>query len=280
MLSTEENNLLKIAKEFEEDVAADLSAYVSLYRERFDKRIDADNARELCPAYADVYENRARLAPLIHEPASQIVKAVWRTLLDESSGQPGLVIFLAGGPGSGKSTVAKFEQFQEYYREAIVLYDSTFSNIFSANEKIRDALSSGKDIDIYYVHRNAKDAAYSVVLRAVETGRTVPIQEIVNLHWGAQKTIFMLCNKYRNSENVAIHLFNNGGEPESFDLFNDERALLSIQYSSRMEIEELVEIGASAAYARVREYTGNFPTAIALGIFGSEHPFGQTETEH
>jgi Zeta toxin len=270
----EENNLHKVAKEFENDVSDNLSAYVSSYRERFSKRIDADNARELCPAYADIYENRARLAPLIHEPASQIVKAVWRALLDESSGQPGLVIFIAGGPGSGKSTVARFEQFQDYYREAIVVYDSTFSNIFSANEKIKDALAAGKDIDIYYVHRNAKDAAYSVVVRAVETGRTVPIQEIANLHWGAQKTIFMLCNKYRNSENVAIHLFNNGGEPESFDLFNDERDLLSIRYSSRIEVERLVETGASAAYARIREYTGNFPAAIALGIFGSEQPFG------
>jgi predicted kinase len=270
----EENNLHKIAKDFENNVATNLSTYVSSYRKCFGKRIDTDNARELCPAYADVYENRARLAPLIHEPASQIVKAVWRTLLDEFSGQPGLVIFLAGGPGSGKSTVAKFEQFQEYYQEAIVVYDSTFSNIFSANEKIQDALRSGKDIDIYYVHRNAKDAAYSVVLRAVETGRTVPIQEIANLHWGAQQTIFMLCNKYRNSENVVIHLFNNGGQPESFHLFNDERDLLSIRYSNRIEVERLVEIGASAAYARIREYTGNFPTAIALGIFGSEHPFG------
>jgi predicted kinase len=273
MSSTPENNLSKIAKDFEDDVSANLSSYVYSYRERFAKRIDTDNARELCPAYAESHENRARLAPLIHEPASQIVKAVWRGLLDESFGEPGLVIFLAGGPGSGKSTVANYEKFQNRFQEAIVVYDTTFSNPSSAGSKIQDALNARKDIDIWYVHRSAKDAAYSVVERAVRTGRTVPIQEVANIHWGAQETIFMLCDQYRYSESVTIHLFNNGGSPESFDWFHDEGDLQGIRYASMMEVEKLVNSGASAAYARIREDNGSFPRAIALGIFGREHPF-------
>lgn len=273
MPSTEENNFSEIAKDFENNVSANLASYVRAYRERFAKRIDTDNARELCPAYADSNENRAQLAPLIHESASQIVKAVWRGLLDESFGQPGLVIFLAGGPGSGKSTAVKYEKFQNRFREAIVVYDTTFSNLSSADSKIQDAFNAGKDVDIWYVHRSAKDAAYSVVERAVRTGRTVPIQEIANIHWGSQTTIFMLCDRYKDSESVTIHLFNNGGTPESFDWFNDEEDLQSIRYASMMEVEKLVNSGASAAYARIREDDGSFPRAIALGIFGREHPF-------
>jgi Zeta toxin len=274
MPSSEENSLSEIAKNFEIEVSANLSTYVYSYRECFGKHIDTDSARELCPAYANSYENRAQLAPLIHEPASQIVKAVWRALLNESFGTPGLVIFLAGGSGSGKSTVVKSEKFQNHFQEAIVVYDSTFSTFSSASTKIQDALNAGKDIDIYYVHRNASNAAYSVVERAVKSGRTVPIQEIAKIHWGAQTTIFMLCDEYRNSENVTIHLFNNRGNPESFDWFNDENELLSVRYSSIVEVEALVNSGAGAAYARIREDNGSFPKAIAVGIFGREHPFG------
>ncbi len=275
-----EDHITREAQNFENRVSADLHYFVCRYREKFGNRIDTDNARELCPAYANSYETRALLAPLIHESASRIAKAVWRTLLDESSGKPGLVIFLAGGPGSGKSTVAKFDEFQKYFQEAIVVYDSTFSSFSSAKEKIQDALDAGKNIDIYYVHRNAKDAADSVVVRAVETGRTVPIREVSSLHWSAQRTIFKLCDEYRDSEDVIIQLFNNGGEPESFDLFDDEAALRKIQYSSIVEVEGLVSMGAKEAYGRVCKTQGSFPKSIERGIFGRESTFCKAEAEH
>lgn len=271
----EENSLIKIAKNFEHDVSANLAAYIKAYSARFAKRIDVDSARELCPAYANSYKNRARLAPLIHEPASQIVKAVWHALLNESFGETGFVIFLAGGSGSGKSTVVQSKKFQNAFRDAIVIYDSTFSSYASANIKIQEGLSAGKDVDIYYIHRNAKDAAYSVVERAVRSGRTIPIQEIAKIHWGSQNTIFELCEQYKDSENVTIYLFDNSnsGSAESIGLFNSEQDLLSIRYRSRMVVEALVEDGAAAAYAHIREEHGSFPAAIALGIFGKEHPF-------
>lgn len=210
---------------------------------------------------------------MIHEPASQIAKAVWNTLLARSFGIPGTVIFLAGGPGSGKSTVVKSRQFAESFRDAIVVYDSTFSSFLSANQKIEDALQSGKDIEIFYIYRNAKDAAYSVILRAVQTGRTVPIQEIVTLHWGAQRTIFQLCDQYRYSEDVMIHLINNSGEPELVDWFENEEALRIIQYSTIIEVRTLVDHGAKKAYDRIQQDQGAFPPTIAQGIFGNEFPF-------
>lgn len=268
----QQTNLYKIAKDFENEVLTNLSSYVSQYINRFGKFIDTDQAREFCPQYAESNENRAQLAPLIHESASQIVKEVWRFLLNKSSTKEGLVIFLAGGPGSGKSTVVKFKKFRDYFDQAIVVYDSTFSNILSASNKIQDAINAGKDVDIYYVHRNAKDAAYSVVIRAVESGRTVPIEEVINLHWGAQKTIIELCNQYKNSESITIHLFDNRGSSKSFDWF-DENEWQSVLYTDIVEVRRLVNTGAREAYARIREDKGSFPTAIALGIWGRENPF-------
>ena len=269
----QQTNLCKIAKDFENDVSANLSNYVSEYRNRFGKFIDTDKARFFCLQYAESYENRAQLAPLIHESASQIVKEVWRVLLNESLTEEDLVIFLAGGPGSGKSTVVNSQEFKKAFHQAIVVYDSTLSNISSASNKIQDAITAGKDVDIYYVHRNAKDAAYSVVIRAVECGRTIPIEEVINLHWSAQKTIIELCEQYRNSESITIHLFDNRGRPESSDWFNDENEWQSVLYTDIMQVRSLVTTGASEAYARIREDKGSFPTAIALGIWGRENPF-------
>lgn len=268
-----EERLVQVVEEFQNNVSANIQAFTNQYIQCFGRHIDTDKARELCPEYASSYEDRALLAPLIHESASKIAKAVWRSLLDESFGRQGVVMFLAGGPGSGKSTVVRSEKFQEYYREAIVVYDSTFSSIDSASQKIQEALEAGKDIDIYYVHRNAKDAAYSVVIRAVETGRTVPIQEIANLHWGAQSTIFMLCFEHRRSEDITIHLINNSGDPEAIDWFSDEASFLTIRYPTIMKVEELVKSGAKAAYDRVRQDSGSFSPAIARGIFGTDRPF-------
>lgn len=268
-----ESDLAQIAQSFKNDVSANLSTFVNRYREQFGKRIDTDSARELCPAYKTNQNNRALLAPLIHETASRIAQAVWHTLLNESWGQPGVVIFLAGGPGSGKSTVVNNSQFQDQFQDAIVLYDSTFANYNSATGKIQKALSADKDIDIYYVHRNAENAADSVVVRAIETGRTVPKEEVANLHWDAQMTILRLCDEYRYTENVMIHLFNNSGKPGSADWFPNEDALRRLKYSSKMEVQALVNRGMKKAYDRIRKNTGNFPANIARGIFGSESPF-------
>lgn len=220
----------EIAKNFADDVSTNLSNYVDSYIQRFGKSINTDLARELCDEYCTSLESRAYLAPLIHEPASQIAKTVWNVLLSNSSDQSGVVIFLAGGPGSGKSTVANHESFKEKFHEAIIVYDSTFSKFDSAIHKIQDALSKNKEIDIFYIYRNAEDSAYSIVERAVESGRTIPIEEIVNMHWGAQQTIFQLCDQYRYSNDVVIHLFDNRGTIESFNYFDDEEDLRSICY--------------------------------------------------
>lgn len=198
--------------QFQAQVDSNLDSLVAEYRERFGKSINTDNARELCPEYAATPDNRSLLAPLIHEASSTIAKQVWVELLAENANQGGLVIFLAGGPGAGKSTVTRFPGFQQQFSEAIVVYDSTFATFPSANSKIQQALSAGFDVDIFYIHRQAGDAAFSVVCRAVDHGRTVPIEEIAQIHFGAQQTILKLCSDYAKSTEVTILLLDNSGE--------------------------------------------------------------------
>lgn len=92
-----EERLVQVVEEFQNNVSANIQAFISQYIQRFGKHIDTDRARELCPEYTNSYFDRALLSPLIHESASKIAKAVWRSLLDESFGRQGVVMFLAGG---------------------------------------------------------------------------------------------------------------------------------------------------------------------------------------
>lgn len=200
-----EERLIQVVEEFQNNVSANMQDFINQYIQCFGRHIDTDKARELCPEYASSYENRALLAPLIHESASKIAKAVWRSLLNEFFGRQGLVMFLAGGPGSGKSTVVRFEKFQENYGEAIVVYDSTFSSIDSASRKIQEALESGKDIDIYYVHRNARDAAYSVVIRAVKLVALSPFRRLP-IFIGERSQQFLCCAVSINTQKTSLSI--------------------------------------------------------------------------
>jgi predicted ABC-type ATPase len=265
--------LNNIVQQFNEEVSTNLQDFVERYLERFGTRIDTDSARELCPTYRDGRDLRPILAPLIHESASRIAKEVWRTLLDNSLGAPGLVIFLAGGPGSGKSTVERRKKFEQKFQDAIVIYDSTFSSFPSANQKIHEAIRAGKEIEIFYIYRHAEDAAYSMVARAVKTGRVVPLDVVADIHLGAQQTILQLCDRYRDSEDIMIHLINNSGKPEAIDWFENEEDLRKLQYKDIMEVRLFVNKGARKAYDRIQQDGRTFPATLAQSIFGSQKPF-------
>jgi predicted ABC-type ATPase len=260
-------DLKSAAMQFQAQVASNLDSLVAEYRERFGKSINTDNARELCPEYAATPDNRSLLAPLIHEASSTIAKQVWVELLAENANQGGLVIFLAGGPGSGKSTIARSPAFQQKFSEAIVVYDSTFATFSSANSKIQQALKAGFDVDIFYIHRQAEDAAFSVVCRAVDHGRTVPIGEIAQIHFGAQQTILQLCIDYAVSAEVTVLLLDNSGEAGTAQTM-DESDLRGIAYSGMMDVQRLVEEGAQKAYDSITQEQGSFPSAVYRGIFG------------
>ncbi len=112
----------EIAQNFENQVSNNLTLLAKNYITKFNKLIDTDKARELCSEYKNNKESRPFLAPLIHESASKITKEVWRDLINRKY-NTNLVLFLAGGPGSGKSTVSNLRKFQQSFEDAIIVYD-------------------------------------------------------------------------------------------------------------------------------------------------------------
>lgn len=118
------------------------------YFTRFGNVIDPDNVKTLFPAYAADHS----LAAAVHEPSSQLAKAIFTEALRRNRGAP--VVFTAGGGGSGKSeTMSIAQDLLGGVGENGLIYDSTLSSFESASRRIDEALASGSEVDTVYTNR-------------------------------------------------------------------------------------------------------------------------------
>lgn len=200
---------LAVREKFARQIADNLQGYLDLYRRRFDKILDTDNARELSDDYSQSKENRASYGSAVHEPAGNLVWLLYLLMLkEESPGGSRRVLMMAGGAGSGKtSTVRKL--LQEAYDVAQVIYDTTMADLPQAIEKVEAALQAGKEVTILYIHRTIERAVQGVVKRAVEHGRTVPLSVLAANHFGAQRTAIELARRYQDHPRVEIQIIDN-----------------------------------------------------------------------
>ncbi|HEY1900765.1 MAG TPA: zeta toxin family protein [Steroidobacteraceae bacterium] len=189
------------------------------------KILNTDTARELSPDYlADRTKSAA-----VHEPASYFIKKLYAEKLAQPPG-PGedpTVLFTAGGTGAGKTTAVN-DALNEQVQRAQIVYDTNMNGAKSAQAKIDQALAAGKDVKIAYVHREPSEALTNGALtramkqqRKFGSGRTVPIEEHVNTHVGANDTIRALAEHYKNDPDVSIHIIDNSrgrGNAQLIDL--------------------------------------------------------------
>lgn len=184
-----------------------LGALVNEYFNKFGRVINTDNARELSPEYAATKESRSRLAAAVHEPSSEVAKAAYREALASpvQEGKDPVVLFTAGGTGAGKSVGTA-----GYEKTADIIYDGNMNSTASAIKKIDQALDSGREVRIVYVHRDPIEALVNGALpRAMRMGRSVPITSHVETHVGASKTIFDIAEHYKDKATVTIDVVDN-----------------------------------------------------------------------
>ena len=179
------------------------------YFSRFGNVIDPDNVKQLFPAYvAD-----PSLAAAVHEPSSQLAKAIFTEALRRNAGAP--VVFTAGGGGSGKTEAMSVAQaLLGGPQEGGLIYDSTLSSFESAVRRIDEALATGSEVDIVYTNREVGDAFEFAMQRA----RVVPVPVLARAHVGAAETIRQLAEHYADNPNVQISVVNNLGEIDDINL--------------------------------------------------------------
>jgi chemotaxis protein histidine kinase CheA len=154
------------------------------------REVNTDLVRPTIPGYdqADPFTRGATF----HSIASAITTKVLKRMLAEPP-EKGRVLVLAGGGGSGKSTVmgdmkSKFD----------FVFDTTLYSPDAA-EKLRQGIeASGRKMTVLYVHRVFPKAFKSILERYyldkenTGSGRIVPLKAAIEAHLGAQDVILGL----------------------------------------------------------------------------------------
>lgn len=147
-----------------------------------------------------------------------------------------LVVFTAGGPGSGKSESLK--QGLVNADQALV-FDSTLTNLDRAIQLIQAALDSERGVLLAYVHRPVEGAMRFAIERAEKKGMYVSPERLGEDHWKAQVNLFALQEHFRGVDAVTIDVYDNRGRLEDLEqiengiAFFHDPANLSEKYDSR-----------------------------------------------
>lgn len=205
----------EVEKRFSSAIQNNLNVFVAAYRWKWPKVINTDNARELCQEYApdgfDLMternkEHRAKYALGTQAPARALAMEVYRQMLKEAptASEKPLVVFTAGGAGSGKSTsVTSVEELQRSIDQAQIVVDTTLSSPISL-EQIKMALDAGKAVKIFYIYRDPELAFKGVLERANRTGRPVTISNFIDTHLGAPTTLDNVTKRFGKEINGGM----------------------------------------------------------------------------
>lgn len=128
-------------------------------------------------------------------------------VLDSMLAEPsktGKVLVLAGGGGSGKSTV-----YPTLDSDADFVYDTTLSNPAAAGKLFEKIKSSGRTVEVAYVHSDFSKAFTNVIDRYLkpkhgQPPRIVPLNIAATAHIGAQEVLF-------NLKDIPVTVYDNTG---------------------------------------------------------------------
>lgn len=199
----------RMGKDIARNVDAAMEKYASLEGSEGGKVLNTDLARELSPEYR---ADRTRSAA-VHEPTSWLVKRMYEKKLAEApkDGEDAVVVFSAGGTGAGKTTgLETLARSDPNISRAQIIYDTNFNRLKSAVDKIEQALAANKEVRVIYTWRDPVESLTEGALpRAMRTGRTVPLNEHLNTHVGAAKTVPELMTKYKDDPRVQFDIIDN-----------------------------------------------------------------------
>jgi hypothetical protein len=212
----------KVEARFAEYLEKHADEAIARYQEKFGNVLNADNARELSSDYSPggveakdfkSIKARATWSRAVHEPASALVKEIYRRELKKpaSPNQLDRVVFTSGGTAAGKSTaITSVAQIANLVRAAQIIYDSTLSSWPSADKKITQALEAGKTVSIVHIYRDPVEAFVNGALSQPDRiGRTVPVEVFLQTHIGAPRVFLQIAKKYSGEPRLAISVIDN-----------------------------------------------------------------------
>lgn len=172
--------------------------FVTDYISRFGNVVNTDNVKLMFSGkgYDPSSEESVRA---FHPEAAKLTGKVFDYMLEKAK-VGDKVMFMGGGNGSGKSTVAV--SLDKY---AFVM-DSTMAGYESSRNGIQKALDKNLDVTVLFVYRNPIDAWKNGVLQRVENGGHItPASVFANAHVAAKANFEKLAEEYKSNINIVVY---------------------------------------------------------------------------
>lgn len=186
--------------------APDAAVFLEAYREKHGNVIDADQMREMLRS-EDVNDADFTVAtdPLV----AALSREATRQALDALP-EGGNVVFLAGGPASGKSHA--LQQMPDIAANADVVVDAPMATYANAEAAVERALAKGARVSINYIHTPLEKATAFMMDRFEKTGRETNADKLADMHFRAQQTVMRLAREYADNPNFQVRVIDHGGD--------------------------------------------------------------------
>lgn len=237
----------QFARELLDDPLGTLARYNALKDTKGGKVISADEVKRLSSAFlAD-----GSLANAVHGPSSEFTDWLYRRKLAELP-KGGDVALLAGGPGSGKSTVMDKEGLAN---DVGLIYDAIMANPKGARERIRQAHATGHNVIIDYVHCPVEKMVHQAIIRALDPKsnfRTVPLGYIIEKAFGSQATSLKIAQEaVPGSKTLSVRFFDNSAGIEDVHRISLEE-MINKRYTSVEEVRKRAQQAYESDPARAQ----------------------------
>lgn len=185
---------------------AGTSAEMDEYERRNGNVVGTDRAKLLFDGYDQTDPESQRK---YHRRASELVHGVFlRYLETRKGGGNGMVVFMGGGNGAGKSTIS-----DEAAKVADFAFDSTMASLDAARESIRQVVDNEERPVLIYVYRDPKAAWEAIKGRVARGGHTASVSAWANTHVNSRKVFLTLAQEFGDKINVEIRETVEDGRP-------------------------------------------------------------------
>lgn len=216
-LATTEQTPTQAALPFAQAVRRAPEQLVLDYRSQFGTIVSASLAMELSPDYAATTLSRITLSNATAVPAAHLAALVWQDIMNEVKGSDdsqGTVLIIAGPSGSSKMALSR-NLDPEVRRRADAILFTSLADALWVYKRIEEALAAREQVVIAFIHRGIHLCAKVSLQQAIDTGRTISLEDLAHEHVEAQKGIIWLNEKYRHSQRVHIGIIDaTGGASE------------------------------------------------------------------
>jgi energy-coupling factor transporter ATP-binding protein EcfA2 len=222
--------------------------------------------RELCPDYL---KDRSK-SQVIQTLSSIFIRKLFAEKL--ATIRRPKVLFSAGGPGSGKSTVLNTHSgMAALSGSADIIYDTTMSNYPSARAMVEQVLHAGGVVRVALIIRDPLEAVQKgAIERAVDqelkhgSGRTVPLDYLLKAHPASIQTVFRLAEECKDNPEVKFRFMDNTHGKENI-------SEVSLEQAQKIEFKD---VEARAWALLEKEYLdGRISKKIYTGFkFGGDEP--------